>query len=200
VHDFIEKAKQHVIINTCGCRLAFKCKNHSHEIGCLFMGETALDMPPGISRRVTKKEAHAHVEKAIANGLVPMVGKVRVDNFIFLTPDLNRLLSVCFCCHCCCMMGFYRHIPEEHLNEMMVPIEGIEVTVTDRCKGCGTCIKTCIFKAITLENGRAVHGARCRGCGRCRRYCPNNAVELVIKNPDFAKDVEKRIGSYVDLS
>ncbi len=200
VHEFIDKARHHVIMNTCGCRLAFKCEHHDHEIGCLFMGDTALQMPPGISRRVSVEEAHEHVKKAVANGLVPMTGKVRVDNFIFLTPDESRLLSVCFCCHCCCMMSYLKHVPEERLNEIMVPIEGISVEVTDACRGCGTCVEYCAFGAISIKDGKAVHSGQCRGCGRCERYCPNEAVTIRIDNPRFKEEVISRVSEYVDYA
>lgn len=199
VHDFIEESNQHVIMNSCGCRLGRSCENHTHTVGCLFMGETALKMPPGVSRQVSKEEAHAHVEKAVSLGLIPMTGKVRVDNFIFLTPDKQKLLSVCFCCHCCCMMRDFRHMPVEQLDNVIVPIEGLNITVTDACQGCGTCVETCGFKAIKIENGKAVHNGQCRGCGRCVRNCPNEAVTIEINNPDGVEDVKKRIREYVDI-
>lgn len=200
VHDFIDNANYIVKMDKCLCRNGQNCENHDHNIGCLFMGETALGMPPQMSREVTKKEAHAHVEKAIENGLVPMAGKVRVDNFAFLLRDKNQLLSVCFCCHCCCMMGYYKHAGVSQMNEMMVPIEGINIRVDpDVCQGCGTCVETCIFDAISIIDGLAVHNDACRGCGRCERYCPEGAITLTIDNPDFKKDVTDRVMSYVDM-
>ncbi|MEW5734889.1 MAG: 4Fe-4S binding protein [Thermodesulfobacteriota bacterium] len=199
LHDLIEAANEHVIMDCCLCRNTQRCENHAIELGCLFMGPSALDIPEKIGRRATKEEAHAHVEKAIENGLVPMAGKVRVDNFLFLTPERHQLLSVCFCCHCCCMMGYYRH-SGKHMDHMMVPIEGAKVAVDfAKCKGCGTCVTTCIFEAITVDNGKAIHNDACRVCGRCVRYCPNGAVSLTIENPDYMEDVKKRILSYVDL-
>ncbi|MBW1899009.1 MAG: NAD-dependent epimerase/dehydratase family protein [Deltaproteobacteria bacterium] len=197
VHDFIDKASVHVIMDKCGCRLARKCEHHTPEIGCLFMGDTALMMPHGVSRKVTKKQAHAHVEKAVGVGLIPMTGKVRIDNFIFLTPDKSRLLSVCFCCHCCCMMTSLRHIPGDYLNGIMQPIEGLSIEVTEKCIGCGTCIETCGFDAIKIENGHAVHSIQCRGCGRCATNCPQQAVNITIKNPNYLEDIKKRINSYI---
>ncbi len=200
VHEFIDQAEHHVIMNTCGCRVAFECKNHDNSVGCLFMGETALRMPEKLSRRVTREEAHAHVDRAVENGLVPMVGKVRVDNFIFLTPDKSQLLSVCFCCHCCCMMGYLKHLAPEHMDEVMVPLEGAEVRVDEAvCQGCGTCVETCIFEAIEIRDGKAVHSTRCRACGRCVRYCPNNAVELTVTGSDFVEKAMERIGAYVKV-
>ncbi|MBU2489221.1 MAG: epimerase, partial [Proteobacteria bacterium] len=199
LHDLIDQAEQHILMDECLCRRTQECENHDPGIGCLFMGPSALaHIPEKIGRRASRQEAHAHVERAVKNGLVPMAGKVRVDNFLFLAPERHQLLSVCFCCHCCCMMGYYRHAGRQ-MDHMMEPIPGARVTVTDACQGCGTCIETCIFEAIRLENGRAVHTDACRVCGRCERYCPNQAVELVLENPDYLEDVKTRILSYVRL-
>ncbi len=199
LHDFIDQADIHVIMDKCGCRLANNCQNHPHDIGCLFMGESALKIPHGVSRRVTREQAHDHVERAIDAGLVPMVGKVRVDNFIFLTPDRSRLLSVCFCCPCCCMMRSFKHMPGDYLNGLMPPVEGVSVEVTDPCVGCGTCLDACGFGAITIVDGRAVHDDHCRGCGRCATYCPHEAIKITIDNPQAVEDIKTRIESYVSF-
>jgi UDP-glucose 4-epimerase len=201
VHDFIEKANFLVIMDHCGCRLAGQCKHFTADVGCLFMGETALKLPHGVSRRVSREKAHRHVDRAIGVGLVPIVGKIRVDNFIFLTPDTQKLLSVCFCCHCCCMMGAFKHIPAEHLDQVMTPLEGARVEVSDACIGCGTCIETCIFEAIHIAGGRAVHNRQCRACGRCVTYCPHHAVTISIDNiQTFKNEVEQRIEAYLKIA
>ena len=196
--DFIERASTHVIMDTCGCRTAHHCQNFTNQIGCLFMGESALDMPVGASRKVTREEALEHARKAIKLGLVPLAGKVRVDNFLMMTPDRDKLMTVCFCCHCCCMMGFFKHIPPAQLDQVISPIEGISVEVSENCVGCGTCVEYCVFEAITVEDGVAVHSDRCRACGRCVTNCPQNAVEISIDNPNFVGDVENRIESYLE--
>ena len=199
VHDFIDQAEHHVVMDKCGCKLARQCRNFTAEIGCLFMGETALKMPHGVSRRVTREQAHAHVERAVEVGLVPMTGKVRIDNFIFLTPDEQKLLSVCFCCHCCCMMTSFKHIPGHHLDHVMPRLEGLRIDVSEACVGCGQCLETCGFDAITIEDGHAVHNDQCRGCGRCERTCPNEAVRILITNPTATEDAKHRIESYVRI-
>ena len=199
VHDFIDKSKIHIIMDKCGCRLAGNCQHHTAEIGCLFMGETALTMPGAVSKKVSAEEAHKHVDRAVSVGLIPMTGKVRVDNFIFLTPDESKLLSVCFCCHCCCMMTSLKHIPGPYLDGIMPQVEGLSIKVNDNCIGCGTCIETCGFDAISIVNGRAVHNSQCRGCGRCETHCPNMAVEISINNPNIVEDISKRIESYVTV-
>jgi len=200
LHRYIDKSKIHVIMNKCGCRLAGNCQHHTIDIGCLFMGETALTLPAGASRQVTAEEAHRHVDRAVSVGLVPMTGKVRVDNFIFLTPDESKLLSVCFCCHCCCMMTALKHIPGDYLDGIMTPVEGLRIEVTDDCVGCGTCIETCGFEAILIQNGRAVHNSQCRGCGRCETYCPNQAIKITIDNTNLIDDVTRRIDAYVHIN
>ncbi|MFP4444955.1 MAG: NAD-dependent epimerase/dehydratase family protein [Desulfosudaceae bacterium] len=199
LHDFIEQASIHVIMDKCGCRLGRQCENYTHDIGCLFMGDSALKIPHGVSRRVTREQAHAHVERAIDAGLVPMTGKVRVDNFIFLTPDRSQLLSVCFCCPCCCMMTAFRHMPGDYLDGLMPAVEGVRVEVLDNCVGCGTCLDACGFGAIQIVDGRAVHDDHCRGCGRCVTYCPHEAVTIRIDNPHAVDDVKKRIEAYVEF-
>ncbi|MBU2515420.1 NAD-dependent epimerase/dehydratase family protein [bacterium] len=196
--DMIETNSYHIIMDKCICRTGFNCSNFTNEIGCLFMGETAKKLPPGLGRQVTKEAAHRHAKKASDIGLVPMVGKVNVDNLGFLTRDTKQLLSVCFCCHCCCMMGFYKH-DKEHLQKLFRPMEGIMVKTTEDCIGCGTCVETCIFDNIVNKNGVTTHGDHCTGCGRCEATCENGGVEITLNNPDYAEDVKKRIQSFIKI-
>jgi len=199
VHNLIDKASVHVVMDRCACRYGEGCKNHPIDIGCLFLGESALDMPEDVRRRVTPEEAHAHVERAISAGLVPMSGKVRFDNDAFMIPDRQKLMAVCFCCHCCCMMRYYKYMPAEQLDQVMPRVEGFELTVSDACTGCGTCVEYCGWDAIRMENGRAVHNEKCRGCARCAVHCPEQAVHIRINNPHAVQDVEKRLLSYVQI-
>jgi UDP-glucose 4-epimerase len=87
VHNLINRASVHVILDRCACRFGQECGNHPTDIGCLFMGESALSMPESVRRRATREEAHAHVDRAVSAGLVPMVGKVRFDNDAFMIRE-----------------------------------------------------------------------------------------------------------------
>jgi hypothetical protein len=118
--DMIDAFSYHFLMDACICRTGFQCKNFTSEVGCLFMGETARKLPPGLGGQVSREQAHAHVDKAVRLGLIPMTGKVNVDNLGFLIKDTKELFSVCFCCHCCCMMGYYKHSPE-HLKKLFIP-------------------------------------------------------------------------------
>lgn len=200
IHEFIDQAAIHVIMDQCGCRILRDCKHHTHDIGCLFMGETALKLPHGVSRRVNRQQAHEHVEKAIENGLVPMTGKVRIDNFIYMTPDRGKLLSVCFCCPCCCILTSYKHLDGGYLDGIIEPINGLSIRVNSQCIGCGVCLQTCPFDAIEIKGNRAFHNSRCRKCGRCEAHCPQGAVSIELDNQQFDQEIKDRIRSYVSFS
>ncbi len=197
VHDLIDSASVHVLMDKCGCRLLNNCQRYPHDVGCMFMGETALKLPHGVCQPVSKEAAHAHADRAMGLVLLPMIGKLRVDNFIYMTPDRGKLLSLCFCCECCCILRSYKHVPAPYLDGIIEPIPGMVIEVTDACTGCGTCLETCAFNAITIENGRAVHNAQCRGCCRCERVCPFNAVKVTIHNDTYADEVKNRIRAHV---
>lgn len=49
------------------------------------------------------------------------------------------------------------------------------------CLGCGDCVKTCPFSAISInENGVAfIDTELCVGCGNCVLSCPNNLIKLI---------------------
>jgi heterodisulfide reductase subunit A-like polyferredoxin/coenzyme F420-reducing hydrogenase delta subunit len=50
------------------------------------------------------------------------------------------------------------------------------------CGGCGACVKTCMFNAVSLRGSDGVSvidPRRCRGCGNCVTACPAGARDLV---------------------
>ena len=102
---------------------------------------------------------------------IPMIGKVSIDNFIYMTPDRRKLIAICFCCPCCCILRSYKYVPGDYLDGIIEPIDGLKIEVTDKCTGCGTCIDTCPFNAIKVIDGKALHTSTCRGCGRCETFC-----------------------------
>jgi UDP-glucose 4-epimerase len=197
LYRFIEEASHRVIVDYCGCRKGWKCKDYPVEIGCLMMGDSALEITRFPFREVGPDEAREHALKAVEAGLVPIVGKARVDNYIFGVKDHSRMLTVCFCCDCCCITRFTRYLPLRSLDPIWPRLDGISMTVTEKCKGCGKCVERCYIKAIRVQDGKAVIADTCRACGRCAAGCPSKAIEVKIDDPDFVEKAYSRIRSYV---
>jgi ferredoxin len=198
LYRFIEEASYRTIYKECACRKGFECKHYPTDIGCLLMGNSALEGPPGLYEEASVEEAKQLADRAIEAGLVPVVGKARVDNFIFGIKDTGHLLTVCFCCECCCITRYTRHTPFDIMEPLFPRLDGITVEVTDECEGCGKCVDHCYIKAIEVVDDRAVLGEYCRACGRCATICPNDAIKVSIDDPEFIEKSYERIRTYVN--
>jgi len=183
--ELVRRSRHHVVMNECVCRKGRDCDNHPHDIGCLFLGDSALDVIPQLSRYISEEEAVEHIQRALTHGLVPMTARLRADNYAFLLPDHHAVVAICFCCDCCCFMNYYRHVPQDRLDVIYPRLRGLAVRVSDRCDGCGACVETCIMDAISVESGRAEMSGMCRGCGRCAATCPRDAIEVTITDPAY---------------
>ncbi len=65
---------------------------------------------------------------------------------------------------------------------------------TDKCVGCGKCVKLCPFNNIDIVDGRPVCGNSCEHCMACISNCPVEAVEYGETSWDQKR---YRIGKYV---
>ena len=59
----------------------------------------------------------------------------------------------------------------------------VAVVHAHACTGCGECVETCPFGAISLvarDGGEiaVIDAAGCKGCGACAPICPENAIDL----------------------
>ncbi len=74
----------------------------------------------------------------------------------------------------------------------------------DKCVGCGVCVESCPFNAITIvERLAIVEGAACTLCGACAKegVCPFEAIEMVKatkENPDVALDEYKNVWIFAE--
>ena len=199
IDTLIDRSSTHVIMKKCLCRHNYDCAQYPDDVACLFLGESALETPSNWQIPVNKEQAKAHARKAISLGLVPMVGKIRFDSDTLGIKDRGKLLTICFCCECCCLGRFLAPIPPKILDTLQHPVEGLTIQVTDACTGCGECRDVCYVKAIEVRESRAVKLDSCRLCGRCAAACKQEAVKISLDNPNAVNDVVNRILSIVEI-
>ena len=64
---------------------------------------------------------------------------------------------------------------------------------TDRCIGCGKCLKACSFHGLELKEKKAVVTENCTLCGICVESCPVQAIHLEKEAEDFNRT---ELGAY----
>lgn len=201
VDHFIREANYHWIMDFCICRDSSGCRDYPVDLGCIFLGEAAMNINPKFGRRVTSEEALDHAVRCREAGLVHLVGRNKLDTVWLGVGPGRKLLTICNCCPCCCLWKMLPAITPE-IGGKVSRMPGISVRVSDNCQGCGTCAKNvCFVNAIHIENKQAVINEKeCRGCGRCVEACPNNAIEVIIENSDFINNTIRRISNLVDVT
>ena len=169
-------------MSACPCRTAFQCANHPHEIGCLHLGRAVSQIPNEVGRLMSLEEGLDHLERALASGLIPTILYNPSDAEIFQV-DKRRMLSICFCCECCCDVRLLlRQGPDRYWDLYNHRLPGLEVVVGAGCTLCGDCISACYGgeRIIRLGAERAEISARCVGCGRCVSACPEGAITIEL--------------------
>lgn len=201
VVDYIKRASHRTIINECPCRAGEGCRKHPIDLGCLLLGEGSRDVDPGVGRSATVEEALAHMDRALDSGLLPLVGHVWIDKIVFGVNDWSRLLTLCFCCRCCCVVRSEMSGLIDAYPASLVRLEGVRVEISDECVGCGECVPVCPIENVVLNDGTAIIGERCLGCGTCARTCSRGNIKVIIE-PDAAyeRELRRRIESGVDIS
>ena len=202
IEQAIRRSSHRVIINRCTCRDDRKCENHPIDYGCTLLGEGTKEIDPRIARHVSVEESIDHLNKTINDGLIPMIGRVKIDNFIWGVKDRGKLLTICHCCRCCCtILNSGKYFPEE-ARRSLVPFEGVKfVTDNDKCTLCGKCVEECFMAAISVTDERIVRDYdNCKACGRCITVCPEDAITAEIDSVEKAVDeLMGRVRGLVDF-
>lgn len=192
VEYFIRKTKHRFIMNFCICREAMHCKNHPIEFGCLFLGDAVKNINHDFGREATIEEALAYAQKCRASGLVHLIGRDKIDETWLGVSSKGQLLTICNCCNCCCLWKMLPNL-DPRISAKVKRMPGVEVTVTEKCIGCGLCKEKCFVQAISIQNGKAIISNECKGCGRCVELCSQKAIKILINDSQFVTTTINRI-------
>lgn len=128
--------------------------------------------------------ALAHAHEAMDRGLMPLVLHSAFDAWLLGIP-YRRMLAICFCCDCCCLVRHGLRLGPPVFWDTFVRLPGLPLSVGAHCTGCGLCLEGCYVGAISLTEGQARIGESCKGCGRCASLCPSEAITLHIDSEDL---------------
>ncbi len=190
--EIIKKSNNHVIMDSCLCRVSNDCKDYSHDLGCLFMGPGAKKISSKLGKTVTAEEAINHVDKCQEAGLVHIIGRNKLDSVWLNTGPKEELLTICNCCSCCCLWKMAPDLPEK-MGRSIGPMIGVELKFQDdKCSGCGSCLEDiCFMNALQLENGKAkIDREKCRICGRCAEICNNDALNVIMASDAVERSID----------
>lgn len=200
LRPLIEKASARFKMDKCMCRDNDNCQKFPHEIGCLYLGEGAAKINPALGYTINVEEALAHVNRAMKNGLVPLIAHTTFDAYLLGIP-YRRMLTVCFCCDCCCVVRHGLRMGPPAFWEIVSRLPGLSVEVGDDCTGCEMCIEACPVGAMQMLAGRAVTTELCKGCGRCIDACPVGAVSIrMAPGVDTLDHLQRRINQVTDIN
>ncbi len=180
IKEVVKRNKDIVIMNTCLCRESNNCEDYPHDIGCIFLGPTAMKIPEHIGKKATVEEALAQIDKADAAGLTHIIGRNKIDTVWMNIRPGKGLLTICHCCPCCCLWKVYPNLDDD-ISDKLEKLDGVEVKLhEDNCKLCMKCLdEICMYQAISLENNKiTIDNNICRGCGLCVNTCKFDAISI----------------------
>ncbi len=194
LEELIRHSAARCIMHQCLCRSGWDCQTYPQTLGCLFLGPGAAHIPPALGRQVSVEEALAHVDRAIALGLLPLLAHQAFDALVLGVP-YRQMVALCFCCTCCCAVFQSLRLGPPRFWDAVTRLPGLHLTVSEACSGCGLCARHCPVHAITLVARRAVISDTCKGCGQCLAHCPRGAITYHL---DDAERIYAQL--YADLT
>jgi ferredoxin len=178
--DLVLQHPQHITVLDCPCRMSRRNPCYPLDV-CLIVGEPfasfIVEHHPDRARSITSEEAICILEEEARRG--------HGHYAFFKEAMLDRFYAICNCCSCCCgAVSATRH------GTPMIISSGYVCRVdTAICRKCGTCVRTCAFGAIVLNQAEGddasggvgapvVDPDLCVGCGACVQTCTTGALSL----------------------
>jgi NAD-dependent dihydropyrimidine dehydrogenase PreA subunit len=175
VRSIVEGCRS-IAVTNCACRaIDGKC-GKPLEV-CLQLNRAAdYAVERGTGRALTKDEAMDIIKLAERAGLVHIVAN-----------QGSGYHTICNCCRDCCVTWATAEIKK---IQVAAPSRFLAQIDPGTCTGCGVCIDTCPFDAISWADGGedlcVVYKDKCMGCGVCAELCPSEAIILrEVRKPDF---------------
>ncbi|MFW9873999.1 MAG: 4Fe-4S binding protein [Candidatus Thorarchaeota archaeon] len=159
-----------ISVSNCGCRVAFEnCSNPIET--CLILNEEGEHIiSRGYGKVISIEKAKKILDTTNQAGLVHLA--------LYLPGQ--EVYAICSCCSCCC------HELQALLKfsklQFIAKAEYVASVNLDKCNGCFTCVKRCLFNARDVDNDiPIIDEEKCYGCGLCVTSCPTEATQLVYR-------------------
>jgi ferredoxin len=169
--DIILKNPDHIVALDCPCRVSREKPCLPLDV-CLIVGEPFASFvqqhQPDKSRWITQEEAVGILQAEDERG--------HVHHAFLKDAMLGRFYAICNCCSCCCgaMQAHFHGTP------MLTSSGYVSQVDPDLCIGCGVCVESCQFSALSVPDGIAlIDQVKCMGCGVCVGQCSQDALSLV---------------------
>lgn len=169
--NVLKRAKSFSLRN-CSCRMTYR-NCDSPLMTCLALDEFSDELVErGAAREVRLEQAEKVLTLANRHGLV--------QTAIYRDWLKGKVFDICNCCRCCCM--YLRTLLNYGVKHHVAKSDLIAEVDKEKCSGCGTCLKRCVFNARILRKEKSfVRKDSCYGCGLCVTTCPTGASKLVSR-------------------
>jgi len=168
--DILLSSPDHIVALDCPCRVESENPCLPLDV-CLIVGEPfarfVTEHHPNRSHPVTQNEAVDILRAEHERG--------HVHHAFFKDAMLGRFYAICNCCSCCC------GAMQAHRNgtPMLASSGFVAERTAEACVGCGQCVQTCPFGALSISKGQVViNEETCMGCGVCVSQCTQGALAL----------------------